>query len=128
MPAVRRPPLTITQLVMYCGGMRIFDPIHFSPEIARANGFPDVIANGSMRVAFLAQLVTESLGPADFLRSLTCRHRGMILIGDEVVSRGRIVRTWIEAGVVHVEAEVWNETARAGRADVGIAVVTVNSQ
>jgi acyl dehydratase len=117
-PALVRPPLSITQLVMFCGGLRIFDPIHFSREFARAEGFPDAVVNGSMRVAFLAAALTR-WQPDAFVTSLRCRHRGLVLLGDEVSTCGVVRAVSADA----VEVSLWNETARAGRADEATAVL-----
>lgn len=125
LPAVIRPPITITQLVMYCGAAQVFDPVHFSAEHAHASDFPDVIVNGSMRVAFLSQLMTDWIGTAGHLRRLGCRHRGMVLLGDRVVTRGRVLSTRVEDGVGLVECEIWNETETLERADQGTALIAL---
>lgn len=125
LPPLQRPPLTTTQLVLYCGAAGVFDPIHFDIDAARAAGFPELVVNGSLRVAFLAQLLTRWMGADGFVRKLTCRHRGLVLRGDVVTSRGRVVRTIVEAEAGLAELEVWNETERSGRTDLGTAVVTL---
>jgi acyl dehydratase len=125
LPPIERPPLTITQLVLYCGAVGVFDPIHFDQPAAVASGFPDIIANGSLRVAFLSQILTSWALPAGWVERLQVRHQGMLLRGDPVTTRGRVTRTWAEGDVGKVECEVWSETPRAGRTDVGTAVVRV---
>jgi acyl dehydratase len=125
---ITRPPIAITQLVMFCGSMGIFDPIHFSADIAMREGFPGIVVNGSLRVAFLAQLATSLLGPGDQLTRLTCRHRSMILIGDSITTRARIESiSGRAAGRQEMKLKLWNETARNGLADEGTATIELAS-
>lgn len=125
LPPVVRPAITHTQLVMSCAAGSVSDPIHYDPEIARASGFPDLVANSSLRVAFLAQLLTDWVMPEGTVERLGCEHRGLVLRGDPVTSRGRVTRKYLEGGNAYLECEIWNETPRVGRTDVGTAVVTL---
>ena len=78
---VEAPPVTMTQLAFYCGAVGVTDPIHYDREFARRAGFPDAVVNGSLRVAWLAQAVTNLLAEHDQLGSLQCSHRGMMIVG-----------------------------------------------
>lgn len=122
LPAIVRPPLTVTQLVLYCGAAGVFDPIHFDVAAAKAAGFDDLIANGSLRVAFLTQLLTSWALPEGWIERLACQHRAVVLRGDSVTSAGRVTGTRDRDGVGLVDVEIWNETAR-GRTDIGTATV-----
>ena len=123
LPPVERPPLTLTWLVMYCGAAGVYDPIHFDPPFAQASGFPDVVANGSLRVAFLGELVSRWALPEGHVRRLACRHRGYVMRGDRVMSGGRVVGKSDEGGVPTVECEIWNEIEGKGRVDLGSATI-----
>ena len=78
---VEAPPVTMTQLAFYCGAVGVTDPIHYDREFARRAGFADAVVNGSLRVAWLAQAVTNLLAEHDQLSSLQCTHRGMMTVG-----------------------------------------------
>lgn len=77
--------MTKTQLVYFCSAARVTDPIHYDVEMAREFGFPGVVVNGSLRVAWLAQTLADLVDPPSFLSHLACSHHGMMIAGDAPV-------------------------------------------
>ncbi|GAA4326922.1 hypothetical protein GCM10023144_10990 [Pigmentiphaga soli] len=75
------PPVTMTQIVYYCAAARITDPIHFDRDYARTHGFPDAIVNGSLRVAWLAQILCDLVASPNRLADLRCTHSGLLRLG-----------------------------------------------
>lgn len=78
---VALPPVTRTQLVHYCAAAGVGDPIHFDVGLAKAEGFADVVVNGSLRQEWLALAATDLIAEPDFLESFTCQHRAVMLVG-----------------------------------------------
>lgn len=78
------PPVTMTQLVFYCAATRVTDPIHYDRDFARRNGFPDVIVNGSLRIAWLTQALADLVAAPDYVSALGCAHRGPLFVGQAV--------------------------------------------
>lgn len=72
--------VSMTQLAFYCATVGVTDPIHYDREFARKAGFADAVVNGSLRVAWMAQILAD-LAPAR-LESLNCSHRGVMLVGE----------------------------------------------
>lgn len=68
------PPVTMTQLVFYCGAAGVTDPIHFDREFAKRFGFPDCVVNGSLRVAWMAEAAASTVRAPDHLAELSCSH------------------------------------------------------
>lgn len=84
------PPVTVTQLVFYCAAVGVTDPIHFDREFARKSGFADLVVNGSLRVAWLAQALADLAAPTGRLESFDCSHRRPMLVGAAPVIELRI--------------------------------------
>ena len=77
-------------MVVFAGASGDFNPIHHDREHARDyGGLPDVILHGQCKLAFLAQVVTDWIGVEGRIKKLGAQYRGMDIVGDTVVSRGR---------------------------------------
>lgn len=87
--SVTLPATTMTQMVYYCAAARVFDPIHFDREFAREHGFPDAIVNGSLRVAWMAQILCDILTLPDRIVELSCSHHGLVPVGQSVTIEAR---------------------------------------
>lgn len=75
------PAVSVTQLVFYCAAAAVTDPIHFDRTAAAAAGFPDLIVNGSLRVAWLAQALAALCTDKGLLEHFKCSHRSPLLVG-----------------------------------------------
>ncbi len=84
-----KPAITTRQLVEYAGASLDFNPIHYDLNVARAAGFPSVIAHGMLSMAFFGQLLSETFGAAS-VRRLTTRFRAVTLVGDAVRITGTV--------------------------------------
>jgi len=73
--------VTRSQLAFYCAAAGVTDPIHYDSTFARQSGFSDIVVNGSLRVAWMAQVLHELALPCGYLVQLRCAHRGLMLVG-----------------------------------------------
>ena len=129
LPSKSKGPLTVTDMVVFAGASGDFNPIHHDREHARDyEGLPDVILHGQCKLAFLAQVVTDWIGVEGRIKKLGAQYRGMDIVGDTVVSRGRVIRKYTEAGESLVDLELWNENGRVGTTVVGTAIVSLPSR
>ena len=129
LPPKSKGPLTVTDMVVFAGASGDFNPIHHDREQARGRGsLPDVILHGQCKVAFMAHVVTDWIGVEGRIKKLGAQYRGMDIVGDTVVSRGRVARKHTEAGENLVDLELWNENGRAGTTVIGTAVVSLPSR
>ena len=115
-PGAELPPLvktpTTRQLVMYAGASGDFYEIHYDKDFALAQQLPGVILHGALKSAFLAQLVTDWMGPAGRLASLAVRYRAMDVPGDTLVCRGTVVEKDDANGTVRCEITLENGEGR----------------
>lgn len=81
-----RRPATLTQLAYYCAAVGVVDPIHYDRLFAREAGFPDAVVNGSLRIAWMSQVLVDFSGPEGRLVQLRCNHRGLLLVGQSMVT------------------------------------------
>lgn len=87
---INLPAVTMTQLVYYCAAARVTDPIHYDRDFARRAGFPDAVVNGSLRIAWLTQAMSDFVEPPDFVSSLRCAHRGPMYVGQALSLEVRV--------------------------------------
>ncbi len=129
LPPKSKGPLTVTDLVVFSGASGDFTPIHHDREHARdIAGLPDIILHGQCKLAFMVHVVTDWIGLQGRIKKLGGRYRGMDIIGDTVVSRGKVTRRYAEGGQNLVDLEMWNENARAGTTATGYATVSLPSR
>jgi acyl dehydratase len=82
--AIRRGPITTTQLVMYAGASGDFNRIHYDHPFAVQKGLGGVIAHGMLTMAFAASCAVEAFGPASRISSIEARFTSPVRVGDVV--------------------------------------------
>ena len=117
-PSLVKHPTT-RQLVKWAGVVEDFYEAHYDKDFALSHGFPGVIVHGMLGVAFLAQMLTDWIGPEGTLRKINCRYRKMLLADEEVTCRGKTAKKFTENSDKHyLECEIWAE--KSGSASVKI--------
>jgi acyl dehydratase len=66
------------------------NPLHQDDEVARAAGFPGIIAHGMFTMAHLASCVVRWSGEAAALARLRVQFRSAVYMGDTMVAGGRV--------------------------------------
>ena len=88
------------------------NPLHQDDDVARAVGFPGIIAHGMFTMGHLAACVTGWVGdPASVVR-MSAQFRAPVFMGEEIVAGGRV--TGIEVATRTATAELWVTLERAG--------------
>ncbi|WP_033288570.1 MaoC/PaaZ C-terminal domain-containing protein [Amycolatopsis jejuensis] len=123
LPELRRTPSRL-QLFRYSAVTWNTHRIHFDPDYAEAEGYPDVLVQSHLHGAFLVSLCTGWMGEAGRLTRLEVSVRRYAVPGDELVCRGEV--TGIEPdGLVHVRLTETRESDGAvcaeGSATIAIA-------
>jgi acyl dehydratase len=122
-PTLTKGPVTRVQLAKYAGASGDFNPIHLDDEIAQQSGVgPTVIAHGMLSMAFIAQMLTDWVGPTN-LRRLSVRFTAMVRPGDVLTCRGRVEQVRTEGERVQADCEVWIDNQRGERVLTGRAFV-----
>jgi acyl dehydratase len=117
-PALTMLPTSRT-LVKFAAAAQDFYEIHYDDSFARSVGLPGVIVHGSLKGAYLAQLVTRWLGSAGHLQMLEVTYRGIDRPGRPYRCRGRV--SAIEGS--KVELDLWGEDSEGLATTTGRAVV-----
>lgn len=124
LPALTKEP-TYMQLVEYAGASRDFYVIHHDRDYARAVGLPDVIVQGSLKAAYLGQLLTDWIGDGGTLLRLGVQYRGVDTPGQRLTARGVVTRIFSEGGRPVVDCDIWIENAAGERTTRGSATVSL---
>lgn len=93
------------------GGDR--NPLHQDDAVARAAGFPGIVAHGMFTMGHLAACLTRWAGGPERIRRLAAQFRTPVYMGEEIVAGGRITSLDEERGVVLVQC--WVTVERDGR-------------
>ena len=91
------------------------NPLHQDDAVARAAGFPGIVAHGMFTMGHLAACVSRWAGGADRVRRLTAQFRAPVFMGDEIVARGRVKAVDGDRGVAVVEC--WVTVERDGQTE-----------
>jgi acyl dehydratase len=116
-----KPTVSKTQLVMYAGASGDFNPIHTDEAFAQQAGLGGVIAHGMLTMAFVGQLLTDTIGTDGDLLKFGVRFTGMVRPGDVITCEGRVLHTQMEGGRQIVTCEVWAATQNGEKVVVGQA-------
>ena len=88
------------------------NPLHQDDDVARAAGFPGIIAHGMFTMGHLAACVSRWAGGADRVQSLSAQFRAPVYMGEEIVAAGRVKSVDVERGLALVEC--WVSLERDG--------------
>ena len=91
------------------------NPLHRDEAVARAAGFPGIIAHGMFTMGHLASVVADWAGDASAVASLTAQFRAPVYMGETIVAGGRVADVDVAAGTVSVD--VWVTLDRDGETE-----------
>ena len=124
LPVLRKTPST-ADLVMFAGAVSDFAPVSYDLPYAREVGLEGVVVQGSLKAAYLGQLLHDWIGPAGVIRRFGCQHRGMDYPNQTIVCRGVVTNTYEDGGEARVDVDVWTENASGFRTSPGSATVVL---
>ena len=126
------PPLTekctSQRLVMWAAGSGDFYQIHYDKDFAQGNGLPNCITHGALKHALLGRLLHQWVGDQGRVKRVACQYRGMDIVNQDVVCRGRITKKSQQGGENIVELEIWTESAQGQKTTPGTGVVSLPSR
>jgi acyl dehydratase len=91
------------------------NPLHQDDAVARAAGFPGIVAHGMFTMGHLAACISRWAGGADRVRRLSAQFRAPVFMGDVIVARAAVKAVDGERGVAVVEC--WVTVERDGRTE-----------
>ena len=91
------------------------NPLHQDDAVARAVGFPGIVAHGMFTMGHLAAAISRWAGGADRVRRLSAQFRAPVFMGDEIVAHARVKAVDGDRGVAVVEC--WVTVERDGQTE-----------
>lgn len=91
------------------------NPLHQDDAVARALGFPGIIAHGMFTMAHMASCVTRWLGDARAVSRLRAQFRAPVMMGETIVAGGT-VRS-VDARTRSAVLDLWVRLERDGRTE-----------
>ncbi|HEX5936326.1 MAG TPA: MaoC/PaaZ C-terminal domain-containing protein [Actinomycetota bacterium] len=92
------------------GGDR--NPLHQDESVARAAGFPTIVAHGMFTMGHLSACVSRWAGGPERIRRLTAQFRAPVFVGEEIVAGGRVKAIDVDRGLALLEC--WVSVERDG--------------
>lgn len=127
LPAVVKRPST-RQLVKYAGASGDFYEVHYDKDLAVDIGLPGIIVHGALKNAYLAQVVTDWMGPDGSLRKLSVRYRGTDVPNDDLTCSGRVTKVYEQDGAHLVDCALTLENSGGEQTTTGAATVRLPSR
>ena len=106
------------------------NPLHWDRDAVAALPFNlgrRTINQGPLGLSYIVNMLHQWAGPAS-LRRLTMRFPNLVLDGDRVTARGRVISLVENGDELLAECEVWLEKEGAGRLLEGEASVAMEKQ
>jgi acyl dehydratase len=119
---------TSQRLVMWAAGSGDFYQIHYDKDFAQNTGLPDRITHGALKHALLGRFLHEWAGDQGRVKRVACQYRGMDMVNEDVVCRGRITKKSQPGGENIVELEIWAENPQGQKTTLGTGVVALPSR
>ncbi len=120
LPIVEKTPGR-EQLVKYAAGSGDFNPLHYDADFPQAKVIGDNIVHGRMKYASLGQCVSDWVGHAGIVQSISCQYRGMDLQGKTFTVGGTV--TAKDDAARTVDVELWTKDANGVTTTPGKATV-----
>lgn len=125
-PLVRN--LTKKSLVIYAVTAGDLYELHYDKDTATAQGFKDVIVQGRLKGALLAQAADQWVGEDGKIKKLTCNNRGADYPGDDFTVKGKVTGKYQQDGENLVDIDLWGENPAGDKTTFGTAVVSLPSR
>lgn len=114
------------ELNRFAGANDELIPIHMDPEYSKnVAKLPDVIIMGNLKLAYMANLVTNWAGEGAWLRKLAVSYRKTDVVNTTLTLKGRVTRKTEQDGVSLAELDVWIENEQGEVTTPGTASVVL---
>ena len=127
LPKLEKQP-GVTQLVKYAAGSGDFNPLHHDYNFPQVKQIGSIIVHGRFKYASLGEVVSNWLGHAGRIKTLSCQYRGMDSPGQPLTAKGTVDRKYQEKGQYLVECAIWLENAQGQNTTPGTATVALPSR
>jgi len=119
----KRPGLL--NVVKWSGATWTFVPIFYDRDLARAQGLPDSLIPGPMKLAFLNLLLQRWGGPGARIRAVRAAYRRPDTPNQPITCQGVVTARRATDSGGEVDVELWIENVRGERTVTGAATVAL---
>ena len=123
---VKRP--SRRQLVMYAGASGDFYEVHYDRDFAIEIGLPGLIVHGALKNAYLAQVVTDWMGPEGVMKRLSVKYRGTDVPDDTLTCSGRVTKRYVTEKSHQVDCVLVLSNSSGEQTTTGTATVVLPSR
>ena len=117
-----RKVTTPEQTMIFSNAGRYVKNTHTDLEVARKAGLDRLLVQGQQQVGYLTEMLTNFFGASWFVSGYEkVKFIRPVLVGETLVSRGKVVGKTEENGKVRLELEIWNENSKGELTAVGWA-------
>jgi len=125
LPGFNYGPITTEMMVRFACARNNFHPIHYDKDIATAEGHPDVLVQGPLKLALFDRLIREWIGEYGVLKKLSASYRSVDLPGYTLTIKGTVVSKSIEDDCGNVYCELQAENQKGAVTTKGTALVVL---
>lgn len=110
------------ELNRFAGANDELVPIHMDPDYAKnVAKLPDVIVMGNLKLAYIANALTDWAGDDGWIERLFIEYRKMDVVNSTLSAKGKVTKKYEQDGRRLVDLDVWvendqGETTTPGRA------------
>lgn len=116
------------QLVKYAGASGDFYEVHYDKDFAVEIGLPGLIVHGALKNAYLAQVVTDWIGPEGVLKKLSVKYRSTDVPDDALTCSGRVTKTYVDGELHQVDCVLSLTNGSGEQTTTGTATVVLPSR
>ena len=117
------------ELNRFAGANDELVPIHMDADYAKnVAKLPDVIIMGNLKLAYIANAITDWAGDEGWITKLAIDYRKMDTVNSTITAKGKVTKKYQQDGKNLVELDVWVENEAGEVTTPGSAVLSLPSR
>ncbi len=117
------------ELNRFAGANDELVPIHMDPDYAKdVAKLPDVIIMGNLKLAYIANAITDWAGDEGWITKVSVEYRKMDTVNSTITAKGKVTKKFQQEGKNLVELEIWVENEQGEVTTPASAVLALPSR
>ena len=117
------------ELNRFAGANDELVPIHMDPDYAKdVAKLPDVIIMGNLKLAYIANAITDWAGDEGWITKVSVEYRKMDTVNSTITAKGKVTKKFQQDGKNLVELDVWVENEQGEVTTPASAVLALPSR
>ena len=117
------------ELNRFAGANEELVPIHMDADYAKnVAKLPDVIIMGNLKLAYIANAITDWAGDDGWITKLAIDYRKMDTVNSTITAKGKVTKKYQQDGKHLVDLDVWVENEAGEVTTPGSAVLSLPSR